>query len=568
MKYFPEKLTISWLQQSYLAGEVTPLEVAEHIIDKAAAYEDYNIWIQGPDIEKIKQYIQKLPEEPDKLPLWGIPFVIKDNIDLAGEPTTAACPDYAYTPEESATVVEKLIQAGAIPIGKTNLDQFATGLVGTRSPYGEVHNALNPEMISGGSSSGSAVAVALGMAAFSLGTDTAGSGRVPAMLNDLVGYKPPIGAWSAKGVVPACASLDCVTVFANNLKDAEIVNKYARGVDYAYPYTREFKEPVAKLPKKICLPKDAVEFFGPYKEVMEEKWNRAVKRLKRSGITIEYIDYTMFQKAASILYDGPWVAERWKDLHTFVENNPGKTFPVTEKILRSGANPEHTAVRMFEALHELQGYKLRARQLLKDAVLIMPTAGGTFTREQVRKDPIAANSQMGLYTNHCNLLDLCAVAIPENTTDKKLPFGITLFTLANQEDYLLGMAERFLQMETMSLAVCGLHKKGYPLAYQLIEKGAQYSESTKTAANYKLCKLPTNPAKPGLYEVTGGGAKIEVDIYEVPISQMGYFLQQVPKPLTIGDIVLEDGRVVKGFLCQEYCTDSGEDITEQGMWKI
>lgn len=566
MKFFPEKLTIDWLKQKYAAGELTPLEVAEHIAEKAEEYEDYHIWIQKPDITRIKNYIEKLPKETGALPLWGIPFAIKDNIDLKGEPTTAACPDYAYVAEESSTVAKKLIQAGAIPVGKTNLDQFATGLVGTRSPYGEVHNALDPELISGGSSSGSAVAVALGMAAFSLGTDTAGSGRVPAMLNNLVGYKPPVGAWSAKGVVPACASLDCVTVFANNLKDVRLVNEQARGVDYEYSYTREFEVPNARLPKKICLPKDCVAFFGPYKDVMEEKWKRAVGRLERSGIKIEYIDDSMFQKAASILYDGPWVAERWKDLHDFVEKNPGKTFPVTETILRSGGKPEHTAVRMFEALHELQAYKLRAKQLLKDAVLIMPTAGGTFTREQVRKDPIATNSQMGLYTNHCNLLDLCAIAVPENTSDKTLPFGITIFTLAEREDLLLGMAEKFLQMETMTLAVCGLHKKEFPLEYQLIEKGAYYRERTQTAARYRLCKLPTEPAKPGLYEVPENGAHIEVDLYEVPIGNMGSFLMQVPKPLTIGTIALEDGRMVKGFLCEEYSTREGIDITQQGKW--
>lgn len=566
MKYFPEKLTIGWLKQKYLAGELTPLEVAEYIADKASEYEEYHIWIQKPELEKIKNYIKKLPKEPGTLPLWGIPFVIKDNIDLEGEPTTAACPDYSYIPEKSATVVEKLIQAGAIPVGKTNLDQFATGLVGTRSPYGEVHNALDPDLISGGSSSGSAVAVALGMAAFSLGTDTAGSGRVPAMLNNLVGYKPPVGAWSAKGVVPACASLDCVTVFANNLEDAKLVNEQARGVDYEYSYTREFAEPVARLPKKICLAKENIQFFGPYKDVMEEKWKRAVERLKRSGVEIEYIDYTMFQKAAAILYDGPWVAERWKDLHAFIEANPGKTFPVTETILRSGANPEHTAVRMFEALHELQEYKMRAKQILKDAVLIMPTAGGTFTREQVRKDPIATNSQMGLYTNHCNLLDLCAIAVPENTRDKKLPFGITIFTLAEREDLLLGMAEKFLQTETMTLAVCGLHKQGYPLEYQLIEKGAYYSESTKTAAKYRLCKLPTTPEKPGLYEVTENGKNIEVDLYEIPVCSMGHFFREVQKPLAIGTVVLEDGRMVKGFLCQEYSVEEGFDITDQGKW--
>lgn len=565
MRYFPEKLTIQWLQQEYRTGSLSPGDVVKHIVDKAEEYEEYNIWIIKPELAKIQAYVERLPKEPETLPLWGIPFAIKDNIDWKGEPTTAACPDYAYLAEENATVVEKLIQAGAIPIGKTNLDQFATGLVGTRSPYGEVHNALNPELISGGSSSGSAVAVALGLAAFSLGTDTAGSGRVPAMLNGLVGYKPPVGAWSAKGVVPACASLDCVTVFANDLEDAKTVNRYARGFDREYSYSREFSQPAGKLPAKICLPENEVEFFGPYKEVMEQKWNRAVERLKRCGLEIQYIDYTMFQKAASILYDGPWVAERWKDLGTFVEEHPGKIFPVTEKILRSGAKPEHTAVSVFQAIHTLADYKSKVREILKHGVLVMPTAGGTFTREQVSKDPIVTNSQMGLYTNHCNLLDLCAVAVPENTTDKELPFGITIFGLAKDEDLILGMAEEFLKQETTTLAVCGLHKKGYPLEYQLTELGAYYTESTMSAASYKLYELQGTPVKPGMFYDPEGGS-IALDLYEVPVEKLGVFMSNVKDPLGIGTIELCDGRRVKGFVCQEYSARQGKEITRKGKF--
>lgn len=565
MKYFPEKLTIQWLKSEYQSGNLSPMEVAEYIVARAEEYKDYHIWIVKPDLAKIQMYVDRLPKEPESLPLWGIPFAIKDNIDWEGEATTAACPEYAYIAEENATVVEKLIQAGAIPVGKTNLDQFATGLVGTRSPYGEVHNALNPDLISGGSSSGSAVAVALGLAAFSLGTDTAGSGRVPAMLNCLVGYKPPVGAWSAKGVVPACASLDCVTVFANDLEDAKIVNDYARGFDEGYSYSREFPQPVGKLPKKICLPENGVEFFGSYKDVMEKKWNKAVERLKRSGVEIRYIDYTMFQKAASILYDGPWVAERWKDLGTFVEKHPGKIFPVTETVLRSGAKPEHTAVSVFQAMHTLADYKCRVREILKDAVLVMPTAGGTFTREQVRKDPIATNSQMGLYTNHCNLLDLCAVAVPENTVDRELPFGITMFGLAKNEDLILGMAEQFLKQETTTLAVCGLHKKGYPLEYQLTELGGYYTESTMSAAAYKLYELEGTPVKPGMFYDPEGGS-ISLDLYEVPVEKVGAFMQNIREPLGIGTIELCDGRKVKGFLCQEYSARQGRDITGQGKF--
>lgn len=567
MIYFPERLTIPWLKQAYQNKTVTPTQVVEHIIQKSADYEDYNIWIVKPELANIKPYLDALPEDIDSLPLWGIPFAIKDNIDLAGQPTTAACPDYSYMADDSSTVVEKLIKAGAIPVGKTNLDQFATGLVGTRSPYGEVHNALNPELISGGSSSGSAVAVALGLCAFSLGTDTAGSGRVPAMLNNLVGYKPPVGAWSAKGVVPACASLDCVTVFANDLSDAQTVNCNARGFDKDYAYSRNFTTPNGTLPKKICLAKNGVEFFGPYKDVMENKWNQAVARIKRSGIPIEYIDYTMFQKAASILYDGPWVAERWKDLGAFVTSHPGSTFPVTETILRSGDNPELTAASVFEALHTLADYKSKAREILKDAVLIMPTAGGTFTRAEVRENPIATNSQMGLYTNHCNLLDLCAIAVPENTKDTTLPFGITIFALAENENLTLGMADTFLAQETTTLAVCGLHKKGYPLEYQLTQLGGYYTESTKTAASYKLYALLTTPAKPGMF-YDPEGAQIAVDLYEIPTAKLGDFLGNIPQPLGLGEITLCDGRKVIGFLCDAYSARQGRDLTEEGAFVL
>ncbi len=566
MKYFPQKLTLTWIQNSYKEGSLTPQELVEEIGKRAERYREYNVWITPPDTDKMKAYVEKLPARHEGNPLWGVPFAMKDNIDLEGVPTIAACPEYAYTPKESATVVKKLIAAGAIPVGKTNLDQFATGLVGTRSPYGEVHNALQPELISGGSSSGSAVAVALGMAAFSLGTDTAGSGRVPAALNGLVGYKPSLGAWSTQGVVPACASLDCVTVFANSLEDAEAVDAAARGVDEACCWSKEYEIPLKKQPKKICLAKGEICFYGPFAETYRQKWQRAVERIKALGIEVEYIDYTMFQDAAAILYDGPWVAERWKDLGEFVESHPGKTFPVTETILRSGNKPEHTAKAVFEAMHRLQEYRRRAKALLQDAVLIMPTAGGTFTRDEVRENPIATNSQMGLYTNHCNLLDLCAVAIPENTADTELPFGITVFSLASQEALVLGTAEKFLQEETCPIAVCGLHKKGYPLESQLTELGAVFEESTVTAPEYKLYRLPTVPEKPGMVKMEGGRA-IAVDIYRLPLAKLGVFMRQVSSPLGIGDVNLADGRTVKGFLCEADAIKNAEDITKFGTYE-
>lgn len=568
MKYFPDKMTLEWLRAGYANNKLTPYEVAEEIVKRTARYEDYNIWITKPSYDAMKKYIDNIiNEDKKKYPLWGIPFAIKDNIDLAGVTTTAACEEYGYVPDESATVVKKLIAAGAIPVGKTNLDQFATGLVGTRSPYGEVHNAMKPELISGGSSSGSAVAVALGMVAFSLGTDTAGSGRVPAALNGLVGFKPPLGSWSTKGVVPACASLDCVTVFANNLHDAKAVNQLAKGYDDKCIWSRTYTESVAKMPKKICLAKSDVVFYGDYADIYKNKWEKAVERIRSLGVEVEYIDYSMFKKAASILYDGPWVAERWKDLGEFVESHPGQTFPVTEKILRSGDNPSHTAASVFGAMHELQEYRFQAAKLLEDAVLIMPTAGGTFTREQVRNNPIETNSQMGLYTNHCNLLDMCAVNVPVIDDTCPMPFGITIFALADSEEMLLKTAEHFLGGESIELAVCGLHKHTGKLEWQLTQLGADYLRSTKTAPEYRLYELDTVPVKPGMVKADDGGA-IEVDIYRIPVNSLGQFMKYVAGPLSIGTVKLEDGKLVKGFLCEEYAVKNAKDITAIGRFDL
>lgn len=559
MKYFPEKLTAKWIQSSYEAGELTPSELVEEIISRSKKYEEKNIWIVKPDHAFIDSYVSSLPPKSEKTPLWGIPFAIKDNIDLAGIPTTAACPDYSYVPKESATVVQKLIDAGAIPVGKTNLDQFATGLVGTRSPYGECHNAYQDEMISGGSSSGSAVSVALGLSCFALGTDTAGSGRVPAMLHSLIGYKPPVGSWSSKGVVPACASLDCVTVFANTFEEALLVDRSARGFDADCPWSRKIQEKGERLPSKIYLPKEVPEFYGQWSENYRAKWLNAVERIKSLGIPVEEIDYSMFNEAALILYEGAYVAERWEDLKDFVESHPGKTFPVTETILRSGAKPENTAAKLFGNLHQLQAFKHKAHQLLEDAVMVMPTAGGSFTRDQVREDPIKTNSKMGLYTNHCNLLDMAAVAIPENSADRSYPFGITLFTRFDNECLNNAVAKAFLNTEPMELAVCGLHKKGFSLESQLVELGAVLKESTTSAEIYDFYSLDTTPVKPGMVRREKGEG-VEVDVYSVPKSKFGYFMEKVPSPLSIGTVVLKDGRNVKGFLCEEIATKNARKI--------
>ncbi|TCM96233.1 allophanate hydrolase [Paenibacillus sp. BK033] len=565
-------LTISWLREQYLNSTLTPSQVIESIIERAEADKEKHIWITPPSLAYIQCYLDQLQElDRVQLPLWGIPFAVKDNIDVAGMPTTAGCEEYSYLPSAHAAVVERLIQAGAIPVGKTNLDQFATGLVGTRSPYGDTHNSLRPELISGGSSSGSAVSVALGHAVFSLGTDTAGSGRVPAALNNLVGLKPSVGAWPSKGVVPACESLDCVTVFAHNLEDAELVDQVVRGIHADDPWSKEIPAGKRKLPAKLLLPGGPLTFYGPFADSYRLAWEKSVNKLKAIKLPVEYVDIQLFQAAAALLYEGPWVAERWSALGSFIEAHPGVTFPVTEKVLRSATKPEFDAASVFTAFHKLQGYKLEAKKLLQDAVLIMPTAGGTWTREQVAADPVSTNSAMGLYTNHCNLLDQSALAVPSGDAAPDLPFGITLFAASGEEGMLFRLAEtiRTAQESQPStlVAVCGLHMRGLPLERQMQEHGAVFIREDRTSPTYKLMKLQTIPPKPGLLKLPQGGASIEVEVWEMPIATFGAFTAAIPAPLGIGKVELADGSIVPGFICEAYGTVDGEDITAYGGWR-
>ncbi|MBW5444651.1 allophanate hydrolase [Cohnella sp. CFH 77786] len=572
----PQLLTIGGLRELYKKGELTPADVVAEIVSRAESDAEMNIWITPPSLEALRPYLERIASlDPESLPLWGIPFAVKDNIDLAGIPTTAACPDYAYTPDHHAAVVERLIAAGAIPLGKTNLDQFATGLVGTRSPFGETHNSLRGELISGGSSSGSAVSVARGHAAFALGTDTAGSGRVPAALNRLVGYKPSLGAWPTLGVVPACASLDCVTVFACELEDAMRVDGVARGYHADDPWSRCLPNPAAGKngPRKLLLPRDSIAFYGPFAEDYKAAWEAAVARLGRLNIPIEFVDCEPFEEAAALLYEGPWIAERWAALGGFIGPHPGSALPVTERILRSGNSAEHTAASLFQAMHRLQALRLETRKRLDGAVLAMPTCGGTWTREQVRQNPVGTNRDMGRYTNHCNLLDLCAVAVPGNDAAPELPFGITLFALAENESYLWSAAESFLNAppspptETTLVAVCGLHMRGYPLEQQMREHGARFVREDATAPRYRLYRLPTVPAKPGLIKQPGGGASIELEVWEMPKAAFGAFAAAIPAPLGIGKVELRDGSELPGFVCEAYAAAGSEDVTSFGGWR-
>ena len=572
----PKTFSVQWLLDIYIKKELTPEDVVHQILTRVEADKDMNIWITPPTLGELKPYLDRLATlSLEALPLWGIPFAVKDNIDIAHVPTTAGCKEYTYIPSAHATVVQRLIDAGAIPLGKTNLDQFATGLVGTRSPYGETHNALKSELISGGSSSGSAVSVARGHAAFSLGTDTAGSGRVPAGLNRLIGYKPSLGAWPSAGVVPACKSLDCVTAFAHKWNDVVLVDSIIRGVDDQDPWSRSVVRASSALPEKICMVKEPLSFYGPFAEQYEEAWKQTVKNIEDLSIPIEYIDGSYLSEAAALLYDGPYVAERWADLGEFITSHEETAFPVTEQVLRSGAKSEYDAAALFQASHKLQSFKHKAYRQLKNAVLVMPTAGGTWTRKQVRENPIETNSDMGRFTNHCNLLDLCAVSLPSRDADLDLPFGISFFSTFNGEQFICGLSELFLNGErtvnskkdTTLVAVCGLHMRGFPLESQMREHGASFVRKDQTAPYYQLFKLPTSPAKPGLLRTHQQGEKIEVELWEMPLSLLGSFADSIPSPLGLGKITLEDGSEVAGFLCEAHATEDAEDITSYRSWR-
>lgn len=564
-------MTIGELRVSYQEGSISVREVIQEVIEKIKADIDMNIWIYTLSEGQLESYITKLETmDMESYPLWGIPFAIKDNIDLVGVPTTAGCHEYAYIPEKSAFIVQSLIEQGAIPIGKTNLDQFATGLVGVRSPYGEVHNALKPELISGGSSSGSAVAVARGQVAFALGTDTAGSGRVPALLNGLVGLKTSLGAWSTAGVVPACASLDCVTVFTNNIEDSLVVDEIVRKEDTGCTWSSTVERKESRLPRQLLLPKDTPEFYGDYKAEYEEGWSSFIETVKSLNIPIQYIDTEIFKESASILYDGPWVAERYTALSSYLNEYEDTLFPVTRSII-CGDNSKLLASDLFQAIHFLEKTKKEVRSLLKDSVLIMPTAGGTFTRDDVRNNPIQTNSMMGLYTNHCNLLDLAAIALPTESVDEMLPFGVTIFSSSQEEHLAIGLGQVIEQLEHekdfVELLVCGLHMRGFPLEHQLLELGAKYSYTTQTAPEYKMVHINTGINKPGLIKQTSSGTSFEVEVWIMDSSKLGMFLKKLGSPLGLGNVVLENKKEIIGFICEGYAEKVYEDISEYGGWK-
>jgi allophanate hydrolase len=585
-------LDISNLRRLYRERVLTPSALVAQLYARLAGDDPLHIWITRLTLDQLLGYARALEaRDPESLPLYGIPFAIKDNIDLAGVPTTAGCPEYAYTPTQSATVVQRLIDAGAIPVGKTNLDQFATGLNGTRSPYGACRNSFDPDYIAGGSSSGSAVATALGLVSFALGTDTAGSGRVPAAFNNLVGLKSTCGLLSTSGVVPACRTLDCVSVFALTAADAQTVLDVAAGFDAHDPYSRHAR-PGRALPAprfRFGVPKAAqLEFFG--NREYAALFDVAVAQLTALGGARVEVDLAPFLEAARLLYEGPWLAERYVAIRDFIESKPEALHPVTRAVIEKGRPA--SAIDTFAAMYRLAELRRTVEPILESVdVIVTPTAGTIYRIAELEADPLRPNSNLGYYTNFMNLLDLAAVATPTGFTAAGLPFGITLFADAFRERALLDLAAQLERAQALPLgatgqphppikpvsvlppgytavAVCGAHLRGLPLNHQLTERGGFFLEATHTAPQYRFYALSGGPPfRPGLIRVTENGAAIEVEIWALPTEAYGSFVAGIPAPLGIGSVVLADGRSVQGFVCEAYALAGAQDITHLGGWR-
>ncbi len=587
---------IASLRAAYLSGSVTPGEVVEEVIRRTAD-DPHRVWIHRLPDAVLREAASALAgRDPATLPLYGIPFAIKDNIDLAGVPTTAGCREYAYVPEKSAAVVECLLAAGAIPLGKTNLDQFATGLNGTRSPFGACRNAFDLAYISGGSSAGSAVAVALGYASFSLGTDTAGSGRVPAAFNNLVGHKPTLGWLSTRGVVPACRSLDAVSIFTLTADDALSVLAAAAQFDAEDPYSRPVRGhgfDFARAARfRVGVPRAVdLAFFGNGEA--ERLFQEAVARVAALGGECVEIDLSPFLETAKLLYEGPWVAERYAAIRAFYDAHEAELLPVIRDII--GSARRWSAADAYD-----YGYRLKAAKRRCDAVwgevdcILTPTAGTIYTIAAVEADPIRLNSNLGYYTNFMNLLDYAATAVPAGFLGDGLPFGVTVFAPAAQDVPLLHLASRLQQALTAPLgatglplpspapsrarltlpsgqvrvAVCGAHLSGLPLNGQLTSRGARLVDITRTAPEYKLYALAGGPpARPGMVRGEQGGGAIEVEIWELPAREFGSFVAGIPAPLGIGTLVLADGSTAQGFVCEAAAVAGAVDITSFGGWR-
>ncbi|MFN3661373.1 allophanate hydrolase [Yoonia sp.] len=584
---FPEILTIESVRIAYANG-ATPLDLAEEIIRRRHTASDPAIFILPVTDDALCAAARDLMAGPRDLPLWGIPYVAKDNIDVAGLPTTAGCPAYAYDPKADATVIARLRAAGALLVGKTNLDQFATGLNGTRSPHGAPRSVFNADYVSGGSSSGSAVAVASGLATFGLGTDTAGSGRVPAAFNNLVGIKPTPGLVPNTGVVPACRSVDVVTVFAGCVGDGIAVRAVMEGVDAGDGFTRA-AQPVGIRPKPRIgvLAAAEREFYG--NAGFEALYDAAIALAEALGATIVPFDYAPFREAAALLYDGPWVAERLAAVQDFYATNAADFDPTVGGII--GAAGRYSAVDAFNGRYLLEALRAQVATVW-DAVdlLLLPTSPTIYTVADMLADPVTKNSHFGRYTNFANLLGYAAIAVPAGIAAAGLPGGVTLIGPAFSDDGLAPFAAALHQsaacgmgrdikaqvppLDTTAIpkgmipiAVVGAHLTGMPLNHQLTDAGGRFLRETTTEPAYRLYALDgTVPPKPGLVRAADGAA-IKVEIWALPDAAFGRFVTAIPAPLGIGKLTLADGSTVSGFLCEPQALETAKDITDFGGWR-
>ncbi|AOG02259.1 allophanate hydrolase [Blastomonas sp. RAC04] len=579
----PGRHSASTIAQAVASGATSAVAIAEETLARLDAYDSIQpqIWISRASPEALIEAARGIDARVaagETLPLAGVPFAVKDNIDVAGFETTAACPAFAYQPDASATVVERLLAAGALCVGKTNLDQFATGLNGTRSPYGSPRNAYNLAYVSGGSSSGSSSAVAAGLVAFALGTDTAGSGRVPAAFQHLIGFKPSKGRWSNRGVVPACRTLDCVTVFTDDTTDARLIDGVVAGFDAADAWSKALADrPIAR--KTIGVPRrDQRVFFGdPESEYL---YDRALARLSVLGDIVE-IDYAPLQEAAQLLYSGPWVAERTAAMESILASNPQAIDSTVREIVSVGL--ETRAVDLFNGIYRLAELKRHANTLWESIDLMaFPTTGTTYRVAELAAAPIALNSALGFYTNFVNLLDMAALAIPAGTRANATGFGITLIGPADTDRALLDVADAYLsiadlpppppldlegKMQTVKLAVVGAHLKDMPLHWQLTSRDATFVGAFQTAPEYRLYAIANStPPKPALVH-SPDGAGIAVEVYELGIAEFGSFVVEVPPPLAIGTVTLADGTSIKGFVAEPRAMTGAQDITHLGGWR-
>jgi allophanate hydrolase len=564
------------LLADYRAGRTDPSAVAEHVLTACATRPSSGAspWITKVHDEVLLGAARRLDTGDRSLPLYGVPFAVKDNIDVAGLPTTAGLASPIHTATESATVVRRLLQAGAMLVGKTNMDQLATGLVGTRSPYGACCCVADPGRISGGSSSGSAVAVAAGLVAFALGTDTAGSGRVPAAFNGLLGLKPTRGLISTRGVLPACASLDCVSVFAHDAADAATVFGVAAGHDPGDPWSRSTSAPPAAPRRgRVGVPRpDLLSFTEP---AARTAWQAALD-LAAMRFELVEVDIAPLLDAAPLLYDA-WVAERTADLLPLIDGASGLD-PTVEAIIRAGA--DLTATDVFRAAHRLAVLRQRAAGIWASCdALLVPTVSGHPTFAQVAADPVGVNGELGRYTNFVNLLDLCAVAAPGPARRDGLPSGVTFLAPAFHDARVLELAMSFGGAKpdavrvprpgTVRLAVVGAHMSGLPLNAQLTEHGARMLGASRSAPAYRLYALPGDGPvpRPGLIRTPNGGAAIDLEVWELSPAALGELLGLIPAPLALGRVELEDHSSITGFVCEGFAADGARDVTAYGGWR-